>query len=36
VQALAAAVNVRLELQRDPRGWPLILQLAGHVYRLEG
>ena len=28
-QALAAAVNVRSELQRDPRGWPLILQLAG-------
>ena len=28
-QALAAAVNVRSELQRDPRGWPPILQLAG-------
>lgn len=36
VQTRAAEIGLTLEFLRDPRGWPLILRLGGHEYRLGG
>lgn len=36
VSERAKAVGIAVELQRDPRGWPLILRIAGQEHRLGG
>lgn len=33
-EEIARGLNIRLTHQRDPRGWPLVLDLDGHEYRI--